>query len=216
MTLTRHMLRSALLLGLFAVAGTGLVAFTYLGTKDEVDAADRAYQLRSLNAVIKPELYDNDIFADAIEVTSPDLLGSETPTPVFRARRGGQPVAVAFICTAPNGYAGPIKLLVGIYENGNLAGVRVLAHKETPGLGDFIEERRSPWITAFDNRSLTDPEPKFWGVRRDGGKFDQFTGATITPRAVVKAVHNALKFYAQNKERLFSSPNTSEGLNGNK
>lgn len=212
MNLAKHMLRSALLLGLFAVAGTGLVALTFEGTKDEIDAAERAYMLRSLHAVIKPELHDNDIFTDYIEVTSPTLLGSDKPTPVFRARRAGKPVAVAIICVAPDGYAGPIKLLVGIFENGTIAGVRVLAHHETPGLGDAIEERRSPWILSFDGRSLTDPEPKYWGVRRDGGKFDQFTGATITPRAIVKAVHNALKFFSENKERLFS--NAGHGAQG--
>lgn len=204
MTLTGHMLRSALLLGLFAVAGAALVASTYLGTKDEIDAAERAYMLRSLHEVIKPETHDNDIFSDSIEVTAPELTGNGKPTTVFRARRDGQPVAVAIICTAPDGYAGPIKLLVGIREDGTLAGVRVLAHKETPGLGDYIDERRDPWIRIFDGRSLTDPEPKFWKVRRDGGKFDQHTGATVTPRAIVKAVSNALKFYDENKERLFS------------
>lgn len=204
MSLARHMLRSALLLGAFAVAGTAMVAFTFFGTKDEIAAQERAYMLRSLHAVIKPELHDNDIFADTLEVSAPGLLGSETSS-VFRARMGGQPVAAAIICTAPDGYAGPIKLLVGILENGDITGVRVLAHKETPGLGDYIDERRSPWILSFDGRSLTDPEPKFWKVRRDGGRFDQHTGATVTPRAIVKAVANALKFFAENKERLFAS-----------
>jgi electron transport complex protein RnfG len=204
MSLTRHMLRSALLLGAFAVAGTAMVAFTFFGTKDEIAAQERAYMLRSLHAVIKPELHDNDIFADTLEVSAPELLGSGTSS-VFRARMGGQPVAAAILCTAPDGYAGPIKLLVGILENGDITGVRVLAHKETPGLGDYIDERRDPWIHIFDGRSLTDPEPKFWKVRRDGGRFDQHTGATVTPRAIVKAVANALKFFAENKERLFAS-----------
>lgn len=202
MTLTRHMLRSALLLGVFGVAGAGLVAFTFFGTKDEIATQERAYMLRSLHAVINPEMHDNDIFADSIEVTAPELLGEAT-TSVFRARKGGVPVAAAILCTAPDGYSGPIKLLVGVNENGALAGVRVLAHKETPGLGDYIEERRDPWILSFDGKSLSDPEPKFWKVRRDGGRFDQHTGATVTPRAIVKAVANALKFFAENKERLF-------------
>jgi electron transport complex protein RnfG len=208
--LLQHMVRSALLLGLFAVAGTGLVALTHEGTKARISAAERAHMLRSLHAVIKPEHYDNDIFNDYIEVTSPALLGTDKPMPVFRARRDGKPVAVAITCVAPEGYVGPIKLLVGINVDGTIAGVRVLAHQETPGLGDAIDERRSPWILSFNGHSLHDPQPKRWKVRRDGGQFDQFTGATITPRAVVKGVYHALKFFAANKQRLFSQPSSRE------
>ena len=204
--LARHMGRSALLLATFAVVGTGLVALTFTITKTRIAEAERTHMLQSLNAVIKPDSYDNDIFNDFIEVTAPDQLGTPVPVTVFRARRGEQPVAVAIIPTAPEGYVGPIKLLVGIDMNGTLLGVRVLSHKETPGLGDKIEERRSPWIFSFDGRSLKDPEPKAWRVRRDGGQFDQFTGATITPRAIVKAVYNTLQYFEANKLHLFTAP----------
>lgn len=202
--LSRHMWRSAALLGLFALVGTGLVALVFDTTKDPIAEAEREYMLRSLNSVISKELYDNDIFTDYIEVVSNDFLGTDKPVPVFRARKNNQPVAVAIIPFARQGYVGPIRLLVGIDVNGTIIGVRVLNHRETPGLGDAIEEKRSNWIFGFDGHSLNDPEPKKWRVRRDGGVFDQFTGATVTPRAVVKAVHDALKYFEQNRDRLFT------------
>jgi electron transport complex protein RnfG len=204
--LTKHMLRSAALLGLFALIGTGLVALVFTGTEDRIAEAERAYMLRSLHSVIKPEMHDNDIFSDFIEVHSPKLLGTKNPVQVFRARRNNQPVAVAITPTAPEGYAGPIKFIIGVNADGEILGVRILTHRETPGLGDDIEEKRSDWVFGFNGRSLGNPETKGWRVKRDGGKFDQFTGATITPRAIVKAVHNALKFFAKNKETLFAKP----------
>ncbi len=202
--LRQYMTRSALILGLFALTGGGLVAYIYQLTEPHIKEAERAYMLRSLHAVINPALHDNDIFRDMITVRDPELLGTNKPVPVFRARRDGKPVAVAIMSVAPDGYVGPIKLLVGIYKDGTLAGVRVLSHKETPGLGDSIEERRSDWILGFNGHSLNNPEHKGWHVQRDGGIFDQFTGATITPRAVVKAVYNTLKYYQRHKERLFT------------
>jgi electron transport complex protein RnfG len=204
--LARHMSRSAVLLGLFALVGTGIVAMIFTGTEQRIAEAERAFMLRSLHAVIRPELHDNDIFADMITVTSPELLGTKDPVPVFRARKDGKPVALAIIPVAPDGYVGPIKLLVAITVDGTVLGVRVLSHHETPGLGDGIEEKRSDWILGFNGHSLSNPESKGWHVRRDGGKFDQFTGATITPRAVVKAVHKTLKFYELNKDTLFQQP----------
>lgn len=202
--LTKHMSRSALLLGLFALVGTAIVAIVFTGTEKPIADAERAYMLRSLHSVIKPELHDNDIFTDHIEVHSLDYLGTDKPVPVFRARKNGLPVALAITAFAREGYVGPIKLLVGIDTQGTVLGVRVLSHRETPGLGDAIDEKRSDWIFGFDGHSLNNPESKDWRVRRDGGVFDQFTGATITPRAVVKAVRNALKFFEKNKERLFT------------
>lgn len=210
MILPKNMWRSAVLLGLFALVGTGLVAAVFTTTKEPIAEAERQYMLRSINAVIKPELYNNDIFNDYIEVTSADDLGTNDPVAVFRARKNNQPVAVAITPFARQGYVGPIKLLVGIDMNGKILGVRVLHHTETPGLGDAIEEKRSNWIYSFNGRSLSNPEDKKWRVRRDGGVFDQFTGATITPRAVVKAVHDTLKYFEQNRDRLFSQKRFSD------
>lgn len=202
--LAKNMWRSAVLLGLFALVGTGLVALVFTTTKEPIAEAERQYMLRSLNAVIKPDMYNNDIFNDYIEVSSEDYLGTNDPVAVFRARKNGHPVAVAITPTARQGYVGPIKLLVGIDMSGTILGVRVLHHQETPGLGDAIEEKRSNWIYSFNGKSLGNPEDKNWRVRRDGGVFDQFTGATITPRAVVKAVHDTLEYFKQNKDKLFS------------
>jgi electron transport complex protein RnfG len=123
---------------------------------------------------------------------------------LYRAYRNGRPVAVLGTPVAPDGYSGSIRLLIGLYADGTLAGVRVLAHRETPGLGDFIEASRSDWILGFAGKSLHDPTASGWAVRKDGGVFDQFTGATITPRAVVKAVHRFLIYYEQQRERLFT------------
>jgi H+/Na+-translocating ferredoxin:NAD+ oxidoreductase subunit G len=205
-SLAKHMGRSALLLGLFALVGTGLVALIYAVTEEPIAESERQFMLRSLHAVVKTELHDNDIFSDMITVTNPDLLGTKKPVTVFRARKNGQPVALAITPTAPEGYVGPIKILVGITTDGIVLGVRVLTHRETPGLGDGIEEKRSDWILGFNGHSLSNPEGKGWAVRRDGGQFDQFTGATITPRAVVRAVQNALKFYQRNQDWLFTKP----------
>lgn len=211
--LARHMSLSAILLGLFALVGTGVVAVIFTGTEARIAEAERAFMLRSLHEVIPAELHDNDIFSDTITVNAPELLGTTADVPVFRARKGGKAVAVALTPLAPEGYVGPIRLLVAIRVDGTLLGVRVLNHRETPGLGDAIEAKRSSWILGFNGHSLGNPESKGWRVRRDGGEFDQFTGATITPRAVVKAVHNALKFYQQHRERLFrQAPAQAEAI----
>lgn len=201
---------TALLLGLFAVLGTGLVALTFDNTHERIAANERAALLRNLHVLIPPERHDNDLFNDVIEVTSPDALGSAEPVAVYRARKDGWPVALVIAATAPDGYSGAIRLLVGINADGTLAGVRVVGHRETPGLGDAIDVERSDWILGFDGRSLDDPQESRWAVKRDGGHFDQFTGATITPRAVVKAVKKALLYFQRNSQRLFAEPSLRE------
>jgi len=207
--LSKHMGLSALLLGLFALVGTGIVALIFAGTEDRIAEAERNFMLRSLHSVIPQELHDNDIFTDMITVTHPQLLGTDDDVPVFRARKAGVPVALAITPVAPEGYVGPIKLIVAISIDGTVLGVRVLSHRETPGLGDGIEEKRTDWVYGFNGHSLKDPESKGWRVRRDGGTFDQFTGATITPRTIVTAVHNALKFYELKKDMLFQQASIS-------
>ncbi len=200
----RQILVTALFLFLFAAIGTALVAVTFDNTHERIAANEREALLRSLHELIPPERHDNDIFTDIINVTDPDLGGDE-PVPVYRARKDGWPVAAVLSAVAPDGYSGAIRLLVGINLDGTLAGVRVLSHRETPGLGDAIEARRSDWILGFDGRSLNNPEQKLWAVKRDGGVFDQFTGATITPRAVVKAVKKSLIYFQHNRQRLFET-----------
>ena len=195
---------AALILTGFAVVGTGLVAVTYTGTKDIIAEAQRQALEANLNQLVPADRYDNRITEDAIEVTAPEWLGTDQPVKVYRARKDGQPVALFATPYAPDGYSGPIQLLIGVYADGTLAGARVLAHKETPGLGDAIEERRSPWILAFTGKSLGNPEPARWKVKKDGGAFDQFTGATITPRAMVKATRKFLEYVQTHQAQLFA------------
>lgn len=199
----RSMGMAALILTGFSVVGAGLVAVTYNGTKDIIAEAQRAALEASLNQLVPADRYDNRVVEDTIEVVAPEWLGTDQPVTVYRARKNGQPVALFATPYAPDGYSGPIQLLIGVYADGTLAGVRVLAHKETPGLGDAIEEKRSPWILNFAGKSMGNPPLERWKVKKDGGVFDQFTGATITPRAVVKATGRFLEYVQMNREALF-------------
>ncbi len=201
----KKMMLSATLLGLFAVAGTSLVALTNEVTRERIEQNERSTLLDSLHALVPSDQADNDLFSDRIEVHDPALLGTPDPVTVFRARKEGKPVAVVLTPVAPDGYGGDIKLLVAINYDGTIAGVRVVSHHETPGLGDKVEAERSSWIFGFAGRSLENPTGEKWKVKKDGGVFDQFTGATITPRAVVKAVHNALLYYQQHRDELFAA-----------
>ena len=201
----RQILLSGAFLWLFAVAGTTLVAFTEYSTSSAIAENERQLLLRNLYALLPRDRLDNDIATDTRRLAASTLLGTETETPVYRARRAGEPVAAVFNSIAPNGYSGRIHLLVGVYVDGSLAGVRVVKHAETPGLGDAVEIRKSPWIKSFDGKSLSNPQTSGWAVKRDGGDFDQFTGATISPRAVVKAVHNTLLYYQQNADMIFAN-----------
>lgn len=200
----RNMLRAAALAGTFAVIGTAMVAITWQETRDEIAENERRVLLDTLNQLVPAERYDNDLFTDTITVTNEEMLGTDEPVTIYRARRDGEPVAALLTPVAPNGYSGAIRLLVGIEYTGRLAGVRVLGHKETPGLGDLVEKSKSDWIIQFDGASLAQPPLPEWKVKRDGGAFDQLTGATITPRAIVAAVKNALLYYNGHREKIFA------------
>ncbi|MGB5425303.1 MAG: electron transport complex subunit RsxG [Gammaproteobacteria bacterium] len=205
----RQIIITTIILLLFAVAGTTLVAYTFEKTRDQIAANERATLLRKLHRLIAADQHDNVLLEDTITARDEALLGSEEPVMVYRARRNGEPVALVIAAIAPDGYSGSIKLLVGINVDGTLSGVRVIAHRETPGLGDAIDENRSDWIYIFDGKSLQAPDVDRWAVKKDGGDFDQLTGATITPRAVVKAARNALLYYRDHQEALFA-PATPE------
>lgn len=206
----RPVLVSSLFLFLFAVVGSGVVAYTHDRTAERIHDNERRALLKSLNEIIPSDRYDNDIFHDILYVHNRDLLGTDKPVPVYRARKNGWPVAAVLAPVAPDGYNGNIRLLVAINLDGTLAGVRVVQHRETPGLGDGIETSNSDWILGFKGKSLENPGKEGWKVKRDGGEFDQFTGATITPRAVVKAVHNALLYYQIHGHELFEEhPDTA-------
>lgn len=199
----RQILLSGAFLWLFAVVGTALVALTEFSTRTAIVENERAVLLRNLYALLPSDELDNDIASDRLELPPAELLGTVDNSIAYRARLDGEPVAIIFNSIAPNGYSGSIHLLVGVYVDGSLAGVRVVKHAETPGLGDGIEIRKSDWIKGFDGRSLDNPDADGWAVRRDGGEFDQFTGATITPRAVVAAVRRTLLYYRDNADMLF-------------
>lgn len=194
---------SGFLLWLFSVVGTTLVSFTQQQTLVRIVGNEKKVLLRNLYALLPAEQLDNDMAQDTIQVNASELLGTGAPSTVYRARKNNNPVAVIFNTIARGGYNGNIHLLIGVYYNGLLAGVRAVKHSETPGLGDAIEIRKSNWILGFDGKSLTNPEIEYWKVKRDGGQFDQITGATITPRAIVKAVKNTLEYYRTNRERLY-------------
>jgi electron transport complex protein RnfG len=204
MELQKHILRVGLLLGLFAVVATTLVALTETSTREQIKENEREALLSGINALIPHEQYDNAILQDTIVLDATDALGTEEPTTVYRARKQGENVAVVLTAVAPNGYSGTIKMLVGIYADGTLAGVRVINHKETPGLGDKIDEKKADWIFQFEGLSLTNPASEKWKVKKDGGEFDQFTGATITPRAVVSAVKRSLEYFRSHSDELFA------------
>ena len=204
---------SAVFLLLFAVIGSGLVAYTFDSTEERIAENQRRALLNSLNELVPSDRYDNNIFSDILLVSNRELLGTDEPIPVYRARKGGWPVAAVLAPVATDGYNGNIRLLVAINLDGTLAGTRVVQHRETPGLGDGIEASRSDWILGFDGKSLSNTAKKDWRVKRDGGQFDQFTGATITPRAVVKAVHKALLYFKIHRQKLFAqAPETSADL----
>ncbi|MDH3761287.1 MAG: electron transport complex subunit RsxG [Gammaproteobacteria bacterium] len=199
----RDILISGAFLWLFAVVGTTLVALTEFTTADAIIENERQVLLRNLYALLPADRLDNDIASDTLELPAASLLGTESISTAYRARMQGKPVAVIFNSVAPDGYNGKIHLLVGVNIDASLAGVRVIKHAETPGLGDGIEIRKSPWIRSFDGKSLDNPETDGWRVKRDGGEFDQLTGATITPRAIIAAVRNTLLYYRQNADMIF-------------
>jgi electron transport complex protein RnfG len=198
--------RAAATLAIAVACAVGLVTLLHQVTRPLAEHNERERRLARFKELIPPGGYDNEPLEDVVHVRSPDLLGTDSPLPVYRLRRHGKAVAALITAVAPNGYSGSIRLVVAIDAGGRLLGVRVLEHRETPGIGDAIDERKSDWIRSFTGRSLMDPPPERWGVRKDGGDFDQFTGATVTPRAVVRAVYNAQVFYQQNREHVLSAP----------
>ena len=202
--------RSALSLGLVAILGTGLLAGVNQLTRDRIAEQERRAILEQLGQVIPPTKYDNALHEDFYSFANTAWFPTGQTVTAYRARMQGESIAVVLKLAATDGYNGNIQLLIGIYTDGRLGGVRVTRHKETPGLGDGIETAKSDWILEFDDRSLDDPVLAKWSVRKDGGDFDQFTGATITPRAVVKAVRQALEFFAANKADLFQHPGETE------
>ena len=202
----KNALRTGVILFVFAVIGTALLAFTHDRTEPVITRGQQEAKLALLSQVLPATLYDNDLLASQQSVPPDDLLGTRQPSALWLARRGGEFSGVALEAVAPDGYSGNIALLIGIDANGTVTGVRVTAHRETPGLGDYIDRARSAWIDQFAGKSLTGPDPKHWKVAKDGGVFDARAGATITPRAVVKAVKSALEYFARHRAAFVAQP----------
>lgn len=198
-------IRSGFLLGLIALLGTALLAGVNGLTHERIIEQEKLRVLQQLNALVPVASYNNDLLGDRIEITDEAFFRHPAPIVVYRARMDNLAVAALMIVTAPDGYNGDIRLLIGIDSNGTVLGVRVVSHRETPGLGDPIEIERSDWILGFNDKSLLNTRTSDWAVKRDGGEFDQFTGATISPRAVVRAVHNTLLYFKANQQSLFET-----------
>lgn len=203
-------LTTAAMLLLFTTIFTGLMAAAYLNTRAPIAASAEAEKLQRVTEILPTSDFDNAPLQDAITLPASPLLGTKTPTPLYRARKGGQPAAVIFEAVAPDGYSGNIRLLLAVRANGELAGVRVVEHRETPGLGDYIDPRKdknktSPWIRQFDQHSLSTLPNERWTVKKDGGEFAYYTGATISARAVSKATGRAVEFATKNMAQLFAT-----------
>jgi len=184
------------LLAAVALITSGALALASKATGPAIEAA-AAEDLRQSLAQVLPGRFDNDLTRDTLELPGPAGM----PVTVYRARKAGQVAAVVFRVEG-KGYAGPVASMMAVDRDGRIVGVRVVAHKETPGLGDKIEPAKAPWVHAFEGRSLGDPVPDKFAVKKDGGVFDQFAGATITPRAVVNSVKGGLEFFAREKPKL--------------
>jgi electron transport complex protein RnfG len=190
---------------LLALGAIGLVLLEET-LRPALQRQERARQLRPMQEILPARTWDEDLLADPVLLTDRELLGTAEPVPVYRARRAGQTEAVLFAVTAPQGYGGEIRRLVAVDAQGRLLGVRALAHRETAGLGDMIETRRSDWIERFKGRSLADPPLTRWAIGAEGGDFDAWTGATVTSRAVVAAVRDALRLVERHRAELFGEP----------
>lgn len=203
--IARASLQSAFNLVFFALIGTAVLASVFFLTHDAIVRSEQQEKLKLITQIVPPTLFDNDIIQDTLSIPASELLGTADVTTAYRARLKGEPSAVVLESVAPDGYSGKIALLLAVRANGDLAGVRVVSHKETPGLGDYIELPKSAWITGFDGKSRTVYKDADWKVKKDGGQFDYMAGATITPRAVVKAVNKALIYFGENREKLFAA-----------
>lgn len=210
--LKREIVKNGLLLGLFALLCTALVALVNDQTKDQIKFQQQQELIRTLAQIVPDDSYDNELYKQCIVLNAPAELGTDQRLSAYVATEKGKAVAIAMEAIAPDGYNGKIKLILGIAADGKVLGVRTLSHQETPGLGDKIDLRKSPWVTLFNGKHYKGDNDARWGVKKDGGEFDQFTGATITPRAYIKAIGRSLRYFNDNKQALFKqTPNCQDG-----
>lgn len=207
----RISLRTAMILVVFTLAFTALMAWVYQLTQPVLKATAQDAKRRLIAEVLPADAYDNNLLADTIELPATPLLGLAEPTRIYRARLGDKPSALVIEAAALDGYSGEIRLILAVRADGRLAAVRVTRHKETPGLGDYIDPKKdkdksNPWITQFDNRDFTGTPRAKWRVKKDGGAFDQRAGATISARAVTMATGRAMTWALEHSDRLYALP----------
>lgn len=219
--------KNAIGLCLFAIVTAGSIGIAQVATKDSIEKNIQIAQAKALHEIVPQSAYDNDLLNDTISLSSTSadddiharwsvrLLGPIADDAVaYIARKDGKAHTIILPVSAPDGYTTKIDMIVGIKLDGSLAGVRVINHKETPGLGDKVEAKKNPWILQFAGLSLLNPTLKSWAVKKDGGEFDQFTGATITPRAVVRSVRLALQFFKQHSQELIEERQIEDASHG--
>lgn len=194
--------RSAIGLGLFAIITGGTIAVTQVLTKERIQEQAARAEARALFEIIPEDQHDNNLLEDSVQLPADSQYGFPQAVTAWVARENGQPVGLIVPTVAPDGYSGDIRILVGVTPEGDVLGVRVTSHRETPGLGDKVELKKSDWVLDFNHRSLDNPDDDGWKVAKDGGVFDQFTGATITPRAVTRAVHRTLLYLRGHQDEI--------------
>ncbi len=207
--------RTAAILFVFVIIFTGLLSGAYLWTKPAIEASATEEKMKLVNEVLPASEYDNALLADTLSLPATPELGLADASTLYRARKAGQPVAAVFEAVAPDGYAGKIRLIVAIRADGRVAGVRVTQHRETPGLGDYVEIKKDknkarPWVTQFTDMSLAQFGDKAWKVKKDGGSLEYHAGATVTPRAIAKAVLKAVKWADANHSQLFAETGATQ------
>ena len=190
---------------IFSLVASAALSISYFLTKTPIEESDARAKRMFLNQVVPSNLYDNNLVKDTISVEPNPLIGNKKNIDIYRAKKNNQVIAVIIETIAPDGYSGEIKTLVGVDQKDKILGVRVITHKETPGLGDYIEIDKSHWIKNFNLKSLDEMGEKEWAVKKDGGDFDYVSGATITSRAVIKSTYKSLLYVKENKKRLFAS-----------
>ena len=198
--------QSLLTLTVCAAVCAALVAGTYHWTAARIVANRDAHLAASLAPVLHGLSYDNDLLRSEQTLEQPHELPGTAPAIIYRALQGGAPVAALFVVSADAGFSGPIRLLIGVRADGTLNAVRAIEHRETPGLGDAIDIERSDWILQFDDRSIGRPDQASWQIKVDGGVFDQLTGASVTPRTIVRTVKSTLLYFADHQDQIFASP----------
>jgi len=206
----QSIIKTGLTLAVIAAICTALVALTFQATRERIAVNEKALLEQSLQPALAGTFYDSGVSESRLVLPPPHGLPGNDPAVIYRVFAEGEPVAALFAVTARDCFSGPIRILVGIDVDSMVTGVRILQHRETPGLGDKIESARSNWVFQFDGRSMGDPVATGWAIEIDGGEFDQLTGASVTPRAIIKAIRDTLIYFESHQDAIFLSESSEE------